>query len=74
MDATTNETDSVETVENAAKPIREPEKSRGQRILVKACWRGKFGDVADVENAAYTPSVEQSILATSWLSEFSRTI
>lgn len=74
MAATAHETAGVERVENAAKPIQEPESTGGQRILGQTCWWRKFGNVADVQNAANTPGVEQGVLAASRLSQFSGTI
>lgn len=58
MAATTHETDGVETVENAAKPIQEPESTRGVRILGSACRWGKFGNVANVQDIASSSGLE----------------
>lgn len=58
MDATTHEADGVETVENAAKPIQEPESTRRVRVLGSTCWWGKFGNVADVQDTTSASSIE----------------
>ena len=74
MVATAHEATDVETVEDATKPIPEPESAWGIRILGRTSWRGKFGTVADVKDAANTSGVEQDVLAACRLSEFSRAI
>lgn len=58
MAETTHETDGVETVENAAKPNQEPESTRRVGVLGSACWRGKFGNVANVQDTASASGIE----------------
>ena len=58
MGAATDAAVGVETVENAAKPIRKPEATRSLRILGKTGWRVEFGNVANVENAPSSSCIE----------------
>lgn len=58
MVTTAHETNGVETVENTAKPVQEPESTRRVRILGGTCGRNKFGDVANVQDTAGTSGIE----------------
>jgi hypothetical protein len=58
MVTTADETDGVETVENATKPNQESESTRRVRVLGRSCRRNKFGDVAIVQNTAGTSGIE----------------
>ena len=58
MAETTHEAGGVETVENAAKPNQEPESTRRVRVLGDSCRRGKFRNVADVQDTASASGIE----------------